>query len=457
MASCAHAPIVSDPGEPAGSPSRGVVTPLSSQLLNKKRLIVVFVHGVGDTCPGYAIESQDPLLKRKSLEFMGLFPGADKTVLKGNIPVQDFVAGHRKDDKSHVTYRVLHYELRRPNLPGLPTDIVEITWSQLTQWLKTNRLGFDVTTPTPAVGSIEDDCPYTTSAVYKPPPSREKVNRLLKEGILDRNLTDAVIYSGRYGRIIRRGVADALCLAPGGTQVPGGVLCHWPSPLDENVRVIFVTHSLGSRIVYDTLFGLTGQPLYKGESTFGEDDTAEGKLFLNRLLADTSAVYMMANQLPLVGLAFEDGSSTSDDAPKPTLTQDLQLGSELRANASSESAAVATLSATKSLVGIAQIRSRALAEFGQAPESLHVVAFSDTNDLLTWGVPKWYDSSAGGAPFDLQITNVYVQTSFHFPFIEWPTWAHRQYFDKKSVWRVIWCGTDAPGHVARCPGSGTTH
>ena len=94
--------------------------------------------------------------------------------------------------------------------------------------------------------------------ITRAPPARVAVNRLIKEILFDRALTDALLYSGTYGVVIQRGVAEALCRAISGSLPSDGTRCQWPDPRSDNANYISVTHSLGNRISYDVLLSLYG-------------------------------------------------------------------------------------------------------------------------------------------------------------------------------------------------------
>jgi hypothetical protein len=68
---------------------------------------------------------------------------------------------------------------------------------------------------------------------------------------------------------------------------------------------------------------------------------------------------------------------------------------------------------------------------------MDVIAFSDSNDLLTWKVPEVY---AEANP-NLRFTNVYVHNSMDiFWLLENPSTAHTGYFINPTVRKVMVCG-----------------
>ena len=84
-------------------------------------------------------------------------------------------------------------------------------------------------------------------------------------------------------------------------------------------------------------------------------------------------------------------------------------------------------------------------------ETLHVVAFSDPNDLLSFAIPSWYARSA--EEFRMRITNVTVDVATHwFGLFEWPRAAHDDYFASDEVWELIRCGAASGQLTCRAAG-----
>jgi hypothetical protein len=199
--------------------------------------------------------------------------------------------------------------------------------------LKDKQLDFDISPPSPggstghgtSGAATADGCPAPIKGTYAQ--KRVLINGTLKDTLLDRNLADAVIYAGSYGVSIEHGVADALCRVlkdepwPGSTRPPTVITekCRWDSIPPDNgnpTRYIFVTHSLGSRIVFDVVLGLGGTKL-RNDPVFTDEEIKQAKPALGRLFAHTSAIYMMANQLPLLGLANARITMTTLDPSAP--------------------------------------------------------------------------------------------------------------------------------------------
>jgi hypothetical protein len=465
LAGCVSAPIISNPAEGPNDKAKGNVKALSELLQGKRKAVVVFVHGVGDHCPGFAIEehSKDAWLNKDTRDALGLI-SLDAKPAYTEIFDEEFLPGHPKDEASKMTVGVRHYTFPSWALPQnrIPVDAIEITWSQLTQWVKTNQLGYDLTEPSLSPSPTYPGCPYSQNTDYKKPPARQWLNRVLKEETLDRNLADALIYAGAYGRVMRRGTAEALCRAMGGTRNSGGQLCGWPTVPKGDARketaYFFVTHSLGSRLIYDTLLGLTGKDVTTTAHTFDRSEVKGAEDFAGYLVVETGAAYMMANQLTMLGLAYEDGTHTSDEGPLPYLLQmhDAALAKALKDAPPLQVLASAVLPVPHVAVKTAALefaakRLQLASDQGETVEPLTVVAFSDTNDLLSWGVPKWYQGDDHGVQHAVDFTNVFVQTATRWlGLFENPADAHSGYFGSGDVWRVIQCGAST-GKLNPCP------
>ena len=103
----------------------------------------------------------------------------------------------------------------------------EITWSHTTPSSKSIP-GLRLASVTPrgrddltnCVDAEDETVPFT-----KRPPERLPLDRLIKEQVFDRNLADAIIYSGVYGEVIERAFADGLCRAL--VDTPNTRACSW--------------------------------------------------------------------------------------------------------------------------------------------------------------------------------------------------------------------------------------
>jgi hypothetical protein len=170
-------------------------------------------------------------------------------------------------------------------------------------------------------------------------------------------------------------------------------------------------------MLYDVLLGLLGVDVSSTADTFDPDEQDEGGAFVTELVPQMGAAYLMANQIPMVGLAFADGSHTSAKGQRPFL-----FGTESAKIAPADKVPMVMIS-------------KAHGSVENTP--LPFIAFSDQNDLLSWGIPSWYQERG-------DFINVYIKNSAHFgPVYADAAGAHTKYFKNwKDVWRAIRCGAE---------------
>ena len=433
LAACTSPIIVSEPGQLKGEPARGAVKPLADYLRttdgHAPQLKLVFIHGIGDVCPGYAL-GENGWLSGTHLAAIGFAPIGDASPPQ-RIYSNEFLGGARIDD-SYVTVSKRPFLFAPdPNRPaiGVHVEAIEITYSPLTQWLKSQQLGYDLTGPFKPADNPAFACVAGVPPYYAAPPARAGFNAGMKEAVIDRGLADAVLYLGPYGHAMRSGVAEAMCRALSNNRTGGR--CAWPAPAPDT-RYVFVVHSLGSRLIYDTLLGLLDQNTCSGEVDVAAGQEHAASRFAASVIANSPVIYMMANQMPLLGLA----TIPAQVQPQPVgsgqpagsvgaIGQPFEPCGGLRRFASAKAA------------------QQAQATAGSAAQ-LDIVAFSDTDDVLSWGLPKWYVRElpeAGGQKLDIHAVNVYVQNATRwFGAYENPGKAHVGYFDNPQVWRVVACG-----------------
>jgi len=446
----------------------GTVAPLSSYLdKGPTRVKLIFVHGVGDHCPGYALggnfyateterADQTFWMSDSNIEAIGLDGSNSKASTAISILPDEFLPPEKYDrvqgDKGsfvNVVTRSFTYIRKADSKTKVNVDAIEITWGPLTQWVKSTQLGYDATSPVrdpknAALGCIKD--PFNPNAASGAPPHRLPVNRAIKEQLFDRTLADALLYTGSYGTVIQHGVAEALCRAVGG-ETPIGQTCQWPAASEaKNTQYILVTHSLGSRIIYDTLLGLVGNGYAKGSLS---DMAPNAQPFVEQILANTSVVYMMANQLPLLGLSNVPANMKSSSPaipfrsvkPLSGLNSEDLLNNAGTTNTEGHTLDVADVKCDDMLCAFADESKKAGRQ-----EQLDIVAFNDTNDILSWPVPSWYrqNEKIGANALKITVTNVFVKNSTHWlGLFEWPLTAHSGYFENPQVLQTIICGSQS--------------
>jgi hypothetical protein len=177
----------------------------------------------------------------------------------------------------------------------------------------------------------------------------------LKDSLMDKALSDVVLYLGRYKQHMQYPIMKAV----------SQILRDINSPGDE---LAIITHSLGSYMTYDTLLKMG-----RGESILGEHPFDKDKV--KQLMGRTNSVYMMANQLPLLEL------SEVSNPPSRRLKGDSQKPSTLVVPESASSSA--NLMQQFAVAREKQLPSR-LRKGTPFDLNLHLVAFSDPNDLLSY-------------------------------------------------------------------------
>ena len=159
--------------------------------------------------------------------------------------------------------------------------VYELTWSDLSQQLDSAALLYDWRDH----GS-----------------ERLPVNRALKKGLIDEAFSDALVYTGSFGSVMREATIRAICAlmtdekkAPDGTPVTctfsprGNVL-----PLETPPAIVMFSHSLGSMMVFESIAQMLDMPTAPASAfqVTAEDFVRQLKL-----------VGMLANQLPLLYLS----------------------------------------------------------------------------------------------------------------------------------------------------------
>ena len=267
-------------------------------------LQVLLVHGMGSPAEGYSATIVDGLARRLGLASLGSYTRL--VIEHGSV-------------ENPATMRVMRFRSHA----GRMVTLYELTWSPLIDGLKNTALAYD----------------WSPQAESR----RSLVNRALKRELMDRRLADPILYLGGAGSEVRYATEFAICNMIGG-RLDGTACVEEPGvPAGRPPEVAIVAESLGSKVAFDALTALGASPDRRTQ------EAAES--FAQR----TAVVYLLANQLPLLGLA--------------------ELGVE-----SAEEAGPAG-----GLDGFLTLR-ESVAERGIAMGPLQIVAFSDPNDLLSYEI-----------------------------------------------------------------------
>ena len=248
---------------------------------------------------------------------------------------------------------------------------------------------------------------------------RAEVNKVLKE-FSNAHLADPVVYLGEPQERINVSVAQAICwmLSSDWEGLPTsgspGCIPELPGYLHYfQDEYVFMSHSLGSRVLLDSLqriANLGGQlsdPSVSSEELGIELPESERQELVNRLDGfrhKEFSLYMLSNQLLLMQLG----------RPKPPVTGQYDQ---------------------YCLPDSPKIDQRFMAK-------LHMVAFSDPNDLLSYAVPpnfveEYMDSRMCTTMDNVSINVAEVQDLFGLGKVANPMTAHTEYDNDERVLALI--------------------
>lgn len=285
------------PGANPPTPTRGI----ESLLLDYASVRMLVIHGMGPQSPGYS---------RDLLEGLGPLLGVTAT--------DNIVTWEICNDASAFCYgQLTRTRFRTGPDPQRALWVYELLWSPTTAPLKAEHLG-------------DDQLPARRL-------QRLRLDRELKDVLVDQRLSDPVLYVGDYREAILYPVDRAL------RQVAE----------DGDDPTVFVTYSLGSRILFDAVSRLL-DPAFEGAS-------AAQKAAVQRLAASSRTVYMLANQLPLLELGFVKPPGAAAGAAVP-------------------------LEGLEGFLAARQAGFAAAATPGTSQPLLVVAAISDPNDLLSFPI-----------------------------------------------------------------------
>lgn len=203
------------------------------------------------------------------------------------------------------------------------------------------------------------------------------------KAFVNTRLADPMIYGGAFGEVLRGTVKTAICILLRGDKDSDSPQCDLANLDTSSGEIAIISSSMGSSLVFDTV------------SRINEVGAPAEKAALNAFLQRSKRIYMFANQIPLLDLrelSEVNGPNWLDAYPCP------------------EKPPSSGLPATGSR-GLRNflILSRNVAARDEAlPPSLalNIVAFSDPNDLLTYGLSDRFKSKCAPARFaNVTVTN----------------------------------------------------
>jgi hypothetical protein len=254
-------------------------------------------------------------------------------------------------------------------------------------------IAFEFIVWSPLTSRIKDTLHDSTAPQYK----RARLNGALKDVLLNRCLADAIVYTGAAGTPLKEATRAVVCNALTG-EMDGQGRCIVP---DDTSPLVFITESLGSAVLFDAISALHA-------SAGGDSDSFEAAV------GNTYAVYMLANQVPLLALAEMNDPGTG--------VQEAQAETAL-----------------DTFVSIVESARSAGGVFEADQSALEVVAFSDPNDLLSYRVSPSLERSEP----EVRVVNVTVSNSATlFGFVERPDLAHTTYDRNEGVTELLLHGTE---------------
>lgn len=310
---------------------------LNQNLSNKKVLKALMIHGVGTHYPGYSRRIQENLannlglnvISRVSKNITLLSPKDNKTII-GNLRVNFW----QNEDASK---NLLFYEL---------------TWSEIT---------------TPEKKIIAFD---TTEEYSK---FRVPFNNTMKK-FLDNVLPDPMIYLIDRNGLILDSSKQSICwmLKTDWNNIPknqSGVcnidVSEALSKVDSE-ELIFITHSLGSKILMDTITNIADQVSAVQKDVKYKDKIAQ-------LQKKEVTVFMLANQLPILQI----------ERPLPKVHNQID---------------------DYCVAGGKKYGSRVF-------KNVNMIAFSDPNDILSYAIPQDFADRYIDSRICPQVTNVSVNVA----------------------------------------------
>lgn len=323
---------------------------------------IMIVHGMGDHKVGYSSHIRSGLIQT-----LGLQKDGDPVLFK--IQAEGDVSGY-------AYLKIWQYRYSGEKI----VRMYELTWSPITREIKEITFADDV-----------------ELNIY-----RQNLNSTIKQ-FVNSYLSDPIMYTGKYGKPIRSVFEKAICNImldtgekrirkisactrkedAGRVQIPGGVA--------------IISHSLGSKIVYDTLYQIAKN----------SDKYWLAQEFIGRI----RSVYMMANQISFLELASASSKKLLEQNRKNSMQEFIRVRAGL-------------------------VRDKSMAD-------VYIVAFTDPDDMLSYPLPQAYCKSESG---DVQIhcVNVFINNNLKSLFgqISNPVTAHTGYKRNTRVIAMISCGSN---------------
>lgn len=346
-----------------------------SYFKSKEVLKVLMIHGVGIHHPGYSRRLQENMANNIGLNVISrlpknitlLDPKNPKTQI-GNLQISYW---QNKD----ATKKMLFYEL---------------TWSE-------------ITTPDKEIIAFD-----TTEQYSK---FRVPFNNMIKK-FLDSTLPDPLIYEVDKNNLILDSSQQAMCwtLQTNWDNIPNNQAKVCDMSLYEgiehynNENILFITHSLGSKILMDSL--ISNADMISKATSLAKTNP-EKQALIEKLQNKQITVFMLANQLPILQIGH----------PLP------KVHNQINAYCTKEGA-----------------------KYSQRIfKDVNIVAMSDPNDILSYAIPQNFADKYIDSRICPRVTNVSVNvapiiSAFGVQIVD-PITAHTNYDNNDNVINLITHGT----------------
>ncbi len=244
-----------------------------------------------------------------------------------------------------------------------------LIWSPLTNDLK-RQLCYDQSNKS-ALCTGAPPYPYT----------RARLNARFKDGLIDDCLPDALIYQGVARDAMQQRMREAVL--------------HVLTASRADVPLVVIAHSMGSKILFDTLLRMTEEPAGSAAALLAQQAVQRMRFLV-----------MAANQIPLLSLADQPVAGAGAAAASPP--DSLQL----------------------------LLRKRQAGQHRVANRHLTLVAFTDPNDLLSYTLDESKYAQDGITVYNILVSNAPTWLGL----LERPDTAHLEYLSNPDVGRLIACG-----------------
>lgn len=348
---------------------------IDENLEKNKVLKVLMIHGVGTHFPGYSRRIQENLANNIGLDVRSRVPK--------NITLLD-----PKDSKTPIGNLQITYWQNRDRSKNML--FYELTWSE-------------ITIPDKQIIAFDTREEYSKFRV--------PFNEMMKK-FLDNTLPDPLIYLVDKNNLILDSSNQAVCwmLKTSWNNIPNNKaevcnLSMYDGIKDfDNENLLFITHSLGSKILMDSLIE-TADNVSNAEVTIRTNSPQ--KQLIKSLQNREITIFMLANQLPILQIGH----------PLPKVHN--QIDSYCSPNGKNYQ--------------------------NRIFNGVNIVAFSDPNDILSYAIPQQFVDKYIDSRICPKVTNVSVNvapeiSAFGVGIVN-PISAHTDYDNSPKVIELIAKGT----------------